>query len=65
MATVELATARWRRSSYSGGAGNGGNCVEVALLDTTVALRDSKTPQSGVLDLTPRAWTHLRAAVRD
>ncbi|MEU0429490.1 DUF397 domain-containing protein [Streptomyces canus] len=36
---VDLAQARWRRSSYSGGAND---CVEVAELGGHVAVRDSK-----------------------
>lgn len=41
----------WRKSSFSGGGGNGGgNCVEVAALpDGRVALRDSKHPDAGAL----------------
>lgn len=40
----------WRRSSFSGGGGQGGgNCVEVAALaDGTIAVRDSKNPGAGV-----------------
>ncbi|WP_425245390.1 DUF397 domain-containing protein [Streptomyces sp. NEAU-NA10] len=36
---ADLAHARWRRSSYSGGAND---CVEIAELDEFVAVRDSK-----------------------
>ncbi|MCZ4506743.1 DUF397 domain-containing protein [Streptomyces sp. ActVer] len=36
---VDLAHARWRKSSYSGGAND---CVEVAELDEHAAVRDSK-----------------------
>ncbi|MET8134252.1 DUF397 domain-containing protein [Streptomyces sp. NPDC005251] len=42
----DLTAARWRKSSYSGDTG--GQCVEVALLATRVALRDSKDPALGV-----------------
>lgn len=34
--------ARWRKSSYSGGAGA---CVELAAVDECVAVRDSKDPE--------------------
>ncbi|MER7644778.1 DUF397 domain-containing protein [Streptomyces sp. NPDC126522] len=37
--SVDLAHARWRKSSYSGGAND---CVEVAALDDRTAVRDSK-----------------------
>jgi hypothetical protein len=38
----------WRRSSYSGG-GQGDACVEVADLDTHIAIRDSKAPTRATL----------------
>lgn len=45
----------WRKSTRSGD--NGGACVEVALLDTVVGLRDSKDRGSGpVLVLSPGEW---------
>lgn len=53
-----LASAKWRRSSYS--TSNGGNCVELAGLPVGVAVRDSKDPDGPVL-LVGR--TALRAAV--
>lgn len=40
----------WQKSSYSGGDGAGGNCVELADLgDGTRAVRDSKNPMGAVL----------------
>lgn len=45
----DLADAGWRKNSYSGGAGNDGNCVEIAALPTALAIRDSKAPHSGAL----------------
>jgi uncharacterized protein DUF397 len=42
---AQLNNAAWRKSSRSNGNG-GNNCVEVAFLDTIVAVRDSKN-QSG------------------
>jgi hypothetical protein len=59
MSTVDL---RWRRSSRSNGQGN--ECVEVALLDTAAAIRDSKNPGGGVLVIGGLAWDRLRSAVR-
>ncbi|MGV9908887.1 DUF397 domain-containing protein [Streptomyces tendae] len=41
----ELQKARWRKSSYSGGAND---CVEIAYVGAYVAVRDSKD-----LDLSP------------
>ncbi|MGW7542150.1 DUF397 domain-containing protein [Streptomyces sp. NPDC054770] len=36
---VDLANARWRKSSYSGGAND---CVEISEVSECVAVRDSK-----------------------
>jgi hypothetical protein len=47
--------ARWRKSSYSGD--QGGNCLEVAELPATVAVRDSKTPAGPTLTLAPAAFS--------
>jgi hypothetical protein len=57
--TVELSGARWRKSSVSGG-GTNDECVEVALVGQTTAMRDSKNPEGGVLLLPAGAWTSLR-----
>ncbi|WP_328937424.1 DUF397 domain-containing protein [Streptomyces tauricus] len=43
---VDLAQARWRKSSYSGGAND---CVEIAELSGHVAVRDSKKISRGPL----------------
>jgi hypothetical protein len=44
----------WRKSSYSGGAGN---CVEVAgNLHGAVGVRDSKDPDGRALVFTAPAW---------
>ncbi|NHD18291.1 MULTISPECIES: DUF397 domain-containing protein [Actinopolyspora] len=50
-------TSTWCRSTRSGGAGSGsGNCVEVAFGAGFTAVRDSKSPEDGVLAVSPRAW---------
>lgn len=50
----DLACAKWRKSSHSGG---GDNCVEVATnLPGIVAVRDSKNPTGPALAFTPDAW---------
>jgi len=51
----------WRKSSFSGGGGNGGaDCAETAQLpDGTVAVRNSKAPEAGAVLFTPAemaAW---------
>jgi Domain of unknown function (DUF397) len=45
----------WRKASKSGE--NGGNCVEVANLTPTIAVRDSKDPAGPKLTFTPAAWS--------
>jgi hypothetical protein len=56
-----LAGATWRKSSFSGSgdAGNGA-CVEAAHLpDGRIALRDSKSPNTGTLIVTRDGLEHL------
>jgi hypothetical protein len=53
----------WWKSSYSGG--NGGNCVEVALLrDGGMAVRDSKDPDGARLEFTADEWAAFTAGVK-
>ena len=52
---------RWRKSSRSNGAQN---CVEIALTDTTTAMRDSKNPTGSVLAIPPPAWRAFTTALR-
>lgn len=55
--------ALWRKSSYSGG--NGGNCVEVAVLpDGNRAVRDSKDPGGAKLAFTADEWAAFAAGVK-
>lgn len=42
----------WHRSTKSGGA----NCVEVAVLDGSVLIRDSVNPDGAMLKLSPAEW---------
>jgi len=58
-----LSDATWRKSSYSGG--NGGECVEVAVLpDHSRAVRDSKDPDGQKLVFAPAMWRAFTAAVK-
>ncbi|MCZ7457519.1 DUF397 domain-containing protein [Streptomyces sp. WMMC940] len=45
---------RWRKSSYSGGAG--GECVEVADCARVVRVRDSKDTSRPALSVAASAW---------
>ncbi|MGW2749156.1 DUF397 domain-containing protein [Streptomyces sp. NPDC001450] len=52
MSTAEL---HWFKSSYSS-TNEPGDCVEVATTPATIHIRDSKTPETGQLKVTPSAW---------
>jgi hypothetical protein len=58
----ELAHARWIKSSRSGSGG--GNCVEIADLDSHRAVRDSKDPTGLALRFTTDAWLVFTCAIR-
>ncbi|MEW2494053.1 DUF397 domain-containing protein [Streptomyces nodosus] len=47
--------ARWRKSSFSGG-GEGNDCVEIANVDTHIAVRDSNAPARGTLTFPAEAF---------
>lgn len=61
--TPNLSRAVWRKSTRSGQ--NGGNCVEVADLDTAVAVRDSKRPEGGALVFPPSEWAMFIVATKN
>jgi hypothetical protein len=56
----------WRKSSFSGGGGNGGaNCVELAVLaDGRFVVRDSKNPAGDVMILSGSAFVALLDSAR-
>jgi hypothetical protein len=56
MLTHHLDGAVWKKASRSNGNG-GNNCVEVAFLDTGVAVRDSKDRSGPALMFTMAEWT--------
>lgn len=59
----DLTGAVWRKASYSNG--NGGDCVEVAVLDHgDRAVRDSKEPAGPLMTFTPAGWSAFTTAVR-
>jgi hypothetical protein len=51
----------WRKSSYSA---ENGACVEVAVTDPGVGVRDSKNTGAGHLTLNPMAWHDFMAAIK-
>ncbi|MFF0720031.1 DUF397 domain-containing protein [Verrucosispora sp. NA02020] len=53
MTALDLSRANWRTSTRS--VGNG-NCVEVAVVDGRVAVRDSKDRPGPVLTFPSAAW---------
>jgi hypothetical protein len=56
--------AVWRKGSHSNGNG-GSNCVEVAFLDTGVAVRDSKNRQGPALMFTQAEWIAFVDSTKD
>lgn len=59
---MDVNSAIWRKSSYSGN--NGGACVEAAALPGTVLVRDSKDMNGPVLAFEHRAWEAFAAEVK-
>jgi hypothetical protein len=53
---------RWRHSTCSVGADQ--TCVDVALLDDVVAVRDSKEPSGPLLRFTPAEWRMFLCGVK-
>jgi hypothetical protein len=53
--------AGWHKSSYSM---SNGHCVEIAMEDGLVGVRDSKVQNGPVLRFGPAAWSALLAEVR-
>jgi Domain of unknown function (DUF397) len=58
---VDLSRAAWRKSVRSGTNG----CVEVALADGQIAVRDSKDREGPVLSFTAHEWEAFLGGARD
>jgi hypothetical protein len=61
-ASAEWREVRFRKSSFSGSAG--GNCVEVALSDAGLGVRDSKNPIGPVLAVRNRQGAAFLHAIK-
>ena len=59
---MDMSSAIWRTSSYSGA--NGGNCIEIAAAARTVVVRDSKDPDGPVLAFRPNDWQRFADRVK-
>jgi hypothetical protein len=55
----------WRKARKSGG--NGGNCVEVGTAGrtSTVAVRDTKSRERGMLAVAPSTWKRFMDEIKD
>ena len=60
----QLHGAVWRKSRRSNGNG-GNNCVEVAMLNDGIAVRDSKNPAGPALLFTRAEWTAFIGGAKD
>ncbi|RFS84634.1 DUF397 domain-containing protein [Actinomadura spongiicola] len=60
---VDLTTATWRKASRS--TSNGGACIELARVNDTIAIRDSKNPTGPKLLLTPQNLQHLTQTIKN
>jgi hypothetical protein len=58
---VDLANARWTKSSHS----QSGSCVEVAMVDGAIAVRDSKDRGGPALIYTQAEWEAFLGGVKD
>ena len=54
MASMDLTRAAWHKSTRSSG---NGNCVEVAVVDDTVGVRDTKNREGGMLVFSAAEWS--------
>ncbi|MFI0484146.1 DUF397 domain-containing protein [Actinomadura sp. 9N215] len=59
---MDLTSVVWRKSSYT--TANGGDCVELASVPGTVAVRDSKDPDGPKLLVDRRAFAALLSDIK-
>jgi Domain of unknown function (DUF397) len=58
---LDMSGADWRKSSHSAE----GNCVEIAFLGDSVAIRNSNDRQGSMLVFTRADWRSFLRSVRD
>ena len=61
MTSIDLTHAPWHKSTRSTG---NGNCVEVAILDVAVAVRDTKDRSGPALVLPTAGWQSFLQGVK-
>ncbi|MGW1062382.1 DUF397 domain-containing protein [Micromonospora rubida] len=61
---MDLYNAQWQKSTRSSGGGNG-DCVEVAGLQGSVSVRDSKDTAGPVLLFGQEAWSGFVNSLKD
>ncbi|MBW8484012.1 DUF397 domain-containing protein [Actinomadura parmotrematis] len=59
---MDMNKATWRKSSYSND--NGALCIELAATADLVAVRDSKSPETGHIPLTRDTFRKLSATIK-
>jgi hypothetical protein len=59
---MDMTKAVWRKSSYT--TSNGGECVELASVPGTVAVRDSKDPDGPRLVFDQRAFAEFLTRIK-
>ncbi|WP_221329796.1 DUF397 domain-containing protein [Actinoplanes sp. L3-i22] len=64
MLAHQLKGAVWKKGSRSNGNG-GNNCVEVAMLEEGIAVRDSKNRTGPALMFTSAEWTAFVDSAKD
>ena len=58
---MDLSRATWRKSSFSGANG----CIEVAVVEDQVAVRDSKDRHGAMLVFTVDEWRMFLTGIRN
>ena len=62
MSRPDWTRATWRTSARSG---NVGNCVQVAVADNAIGVRDSKDPDGAILEFTIPEWRAFVDGAKD